>query len=165
MSSTHVSLHYHVVFSTKERRALIEPAWQEQLHRFLGGIIKKAGGMPETIGGTRDHVHLLFGLKPTRRLVDVVREIKAVSSGWARQDLGYPLFSWLTTCQAPRFSGQAAGQPKPWVRSHRRRGPAQRRPEPGRKPRLSNETCVTNPRPHGRLCACATGAGTTGGAV
>jgi putative transposase len=94
MPSTHLSLHYHLVFSTKERRAWIDPAWKDELHRFLGGIVKKAGGMPESIGGTRDHVHLLFGLGGTHRLVDAVRDIKAVSSGWVRHDLKHPIFSW-----------------------------------------------------------------------
>jgi hypothetical protein len=34
MPSTHLSLHYHVVFSTIERRPVISPEWQEvECHR------------------------------------------------------------------------------------------------------------------------------------
>jgi hypothetical protein len=34
MPSTHLSLHYHVVFSTKERHPVISPEWQEvECHR------------------------------------------------------------------------------------------------------------------------------------
>jgi len=40
MGSTFFSLHYHLVFSTKERRPYIKPEWQPRLHAYLGGIIK-----------------------------------------------------------------------------------------------------------------------------
>ena len=88
MPSTHLSLHYHLVFSTTERRAWIEPAWKDRLHAFLGGAVRTAGGVAESVGGTNDHVHLLIGLKATHRLADVLRDIKAASSGWVHQALG-----------------------------------------------------------------------------
>jgi len=94
MPSTHLSLHYHIVFSTTERRAWIEPAWKDRLHAFLGGAVRTAGGVAESVGGTNDHVHLLVGLKATHRLADVLRDIKAASSNWVHQELGRPIFSW-----------------------------------------------------------------------
>ena len=94
MPSTHLSLHYHLVFSTTERRAWIEPAWKDRLHAFLGGAVRTAGGVAESVGGTNDHVHLLIGLKATHRLADILRDIKAASSGWVHQALGRPIFSW-----------------------------------------------------------------------
>ena len=42
MPSTHLSLHYHVVFSTKNRHSWIEPDWRDDLHRYLGGCITQA---------------------------------------------------------------------------------------------------------------------------
>ena len=94
MPSTHLSLHYHIVFSTKERRPLITPAWRERLHAFLGGIVRDLQGIPEAIGGVADHVHLLIGLKATHCLADVVREVKAGSSRWVHQEIGEDLFQW-----------------------------------------------------------------------
>jgi putative transposase len=82
MSSTHLSLHYHIVFGTKNHEPVIQPSWREDLHAYLGGIIRTAGGRSESIGGVSDHVHLLIGLRATHRLADVLRELKAVSSGW-----------------------------------------------------------------------------------
>jgi len=32
MSSTHLSLHYHIVFGTKNHEPLIQPAWRGDLH-------------------------------------------------------------------------------------------------------------------------------------
>ena len=44
MSHTH-SL-YHFVFATKDRIPLISERWENELHRYLGGIIKNLGGEP-----------------------------------------------------------------------------------------------------------------------
>ena len=94
MPSTHLSLHYHVVFSTKDRVPLIAPAWRERLHAFLGGTVNQLGGVPEAIGGVADHVHLLLGLRATHALADVLREVKAVSSRWVHDEIGVPAFQW-----------------------------------------------------------------------
>ncbi len=96
MPSTHLSLHYHIVFSTKERRAIINDEWRDRLHAFLGGSIKTLDAIPEAIGGINDHVHILAGLRATHRLADVVKDIKTVSSRWVHTEIGNKLFAWQT---------------------------------------------------------------------
>src|SRR5262245_100787 len=70
MSSTYLSLHYHVVFGTKDRRPTISEAWQQRLHEYLGGTVHGLQGFSQGVGGVSDHVHLLVGLKATHRLAD-----------------------------------------------------------------------------------------------
>jgi REP element-mobilizing transposase RayT len=94
MPSTYVSLHFHIVFSTKNRIALIEPTWRKRLHEYLGGTVRGLGGFPEEIGGVKDHVQLLVGLKATHCLADVLREIKKSSSIWVHDDIGVGNFAW-----------------------------------------------------------------------
>lgn len=94
MPSTHLSLHYHIVFSTKERCAYISDDWRNRLHAFLGGCVKTLGGVPEAVGGTNDHIHLLIGLRATHRLADVVKEIKTASSRWVHEEIKFSAFSW-----------------------------------------------------------------------
>lgn len=94
MPSTHLSLHYHVVFSTKNRAPAIALAWRERLHAYLGGVVRNAEGVPEAIGGVADHVHLLIGLRATSCLADVVRDVKAVSSRWVHDEIGAQGFAW-----------------------------------------------------------------------
>jgi len=93
MGSTFLSLHYHIVFSTKERRPFINPAWRSKLHEYLGGIIRGLGGIPEITGGVEDHVHLLVGLRATHVLADFMRELKKASSTWASESHAKD-FSW-----------------------------------------------------------------------
>jgi putative transposase len=94
MPSTHLSLHYHVVFSTKDRHSWIESGWREDLHRYLGGCVKTLEGVPIEIGGVSDHVHMLLGLRAAHCLADVMREIKTASSRWIHEELRVSRFGW-----------------------------------------------------------------------
>jgi putative transposase len=94
MSSTHLSLHMHVVFGTKQQRPLIRPEWRERLHAYLGGAARTIEVFPEAVGGVADHVHLLLGLRATHRLADVMRDVKRVSSAWVHQTIGDKAFAW-----------------------------------------------------------------------
>jgi putative transposase len=94
MPSTYLSLHYHLVFGTKDRMPLIEAAWRLRLHEYLGGTIRGLGGFPQEVGGVADHVHLLVGLKATHCLADVMRELKKASSAWVHDELGILGFAW-----------------------------------------------------------------------
>ena len=93
MSSTFLSLHYHIVFSTKDRRPIIRDSWRANLHEYLGGTVRGLGGIPETIGGVADHVHLLVGLRATHCLADFMQEMKKSTSVWAK-DNREPAFGW-----------------------------------------------------------------------
>jgi putative transposase len=93
MGSTFLSLHYHIVFSTKERRPCIKACWRPQLHEYLGGTVRGLGGIPEIIGGVEDHVHLLVGLRATHRLADFMQELKKASSIWSAEQHEKE-FSW-----------------------------------------------------------------------
>ena len=94
MPSTHLSLHYHLVFSTKERRAIIVPDWRERLHAYMGGILKDMGAVPQAIGGVADHVHLLVGPQATHCLADVMRDLKRGSSEWVHDTIQDRAFAW-----------------------------------------------------------------------
>ena len=72
MPSTHLSHHFHIVFSTKDRHPFIAEDWRNRLHEYLGGLVRAADGIPEAIGGTADHVHLLVGLRATHSLATFV---------------------------------------------------------------------------------------------
>ncbi len=82
MSDSYTNLLYHVVFSTKDRRPLITPAYQSRLYDYIGGTIRGAGGICLELKGTEDHVHLLAKLRPDHAVSDVLRDLKANASGW-----------------------------------------------------------------------------------
>ncbi|HEX4999433.1 MAG TPA: IS200/IS605 family transposase [Terriglobia bacterium] len=93
MPSTHLSLHYHIVFSTKGRSRTIAEPWREELHAYIGGILRGMDAVARSIGGTGDHVHVLTGMKATTTLSEAVRQIKRGSSAWIHQH-GVHKFAW-----------------------------------------------------------------------
>ncbi len=125
MASTHLSLHYHVIFSSKDRVPTIAAAWRERLHAYLGGVVRNVAGVPEAIGGTADHVHLLIGLGATARLADIVRDVKAVSSRWVHEEIGERAFAWQEGYGAFTVSASQRGQVREYIarqeEHHRRR--------------------------------------------
>jgi REP element-mobilizing transposase RayT len=94
MPSTHLSLHYHIVFSTKDRFPFIKGEWDDRLHAYLGGTIKTSEGVPLAINGVGDHVHILAGLRATHRLADFVQDVKQTSSRWVHETIGIKNFAW-----------------------------------------------------------------------
>jgi putative transposase len=82
MSDSYTNLLYHIVFSTKDRRPLITPAYEVRLYDYLGGTIRKLGGISLELNGTEDHVHLLAKLRPDCALSEVLRNLKANATGW-----------------------------------------------------------------------------------
>lgn len=94
MASTHLSLHYHLVFSTKNREPWLSAEHRDRIHAYLGGVIKSMKGIAHAVGGVADHVHVFAGLKATHCLADVMRELKSESSGWIHRELKMPWFAW-----------------------------------------------------------------------
>ena len=94
MGSTYLSLHYHLVFATKNREPTIAPLWRTRLHEYLGGTVQGLGGYSQGVGGLDDHVHLLVGLKATHCLADFLRELKKASSVWVHEQIDLRSFAW-----------------------------------------------------------------------
>lgn len=59
----------HVVFATRERKELLDKQWRAQLHRYMAGTLTGLGASAPSVGGTGDHVHLLFGMRASQSLV------------------------------------------------------------------------------------------------
>jgi REP element-mobilizing transposase RayT len=115
MPSTYLSLHYHIVFSTKRREPLIADRWITRLHEYLGGTVNGLDGFSQGVGGVADHVHLLVGLKATHCLADFMRELKKSSSAWVHEKIGVPEFAWQEGYAAFTVSPTARGGVKGYI--------------------------------------------------
>ena len=94
MPSTHLSLNFHVIFSTNNRVPEIASGWRADLHAYLGGCVQGTGGQPLIVGGIADYVHVLMRLRATHCLADVMRDIKAGSSRWVHERQSLRTFAW-----------------------------------------------------------------------
>jgi REP element-mobilizing transposase RayT len=82
---SYVSSHIHCVFSTKERRPLIQTPLGERLWPFLGGIARQNGMKAIEIGGAPDHVHMLLSMPSTLSIAKALQLIKGGSSKWVHE--------------------------------------------------------------------------------
>jgi putative transposase len=88
------SLHCHIVFSTKGRQPSIGPEIQPRLFEYIGGILRNQSSPLIAAGGMPDHVHLLASLSRTVSVAEIIRTVKANSSGWMRDELSFESFQW-----------------------------------------------------------------------
>jgi putative transposase len=82
MPNTYTQLLIHGVFAVKYRAAIIEKTWQNELFGYIGETLNGLGHKTLIVNGVTDHVHLLFGMKPTLALSDTMRDVKSNSSKW-----------------------------------------------------------------------------------
>lgn len=84
MSQSLVKNYMHLVFSTKDRIRLINPPFEQELHRYLAGICKGLNCHPLKVGGYSDHVHIFCTLSKNIPLVKLMEELKSHSSKWMK---------------------------------------------------------------------------------
>jgi putative transposase len=95
MANTYTSLHYHIVFSTKDREPWITTDIEERVWSYLAGIASQHGMTALRIGGLEDHLHLVVGLPPTTSVSKAVQLLKGNSSRWIRQTFpDLEVFRW-----------------------------------------------------------------------
>ena len=108
---SYTSLHYHIVFSTKERRAYLDPEGNERLNAYFGGMIRNMKAKLHSINNTADHIHLAVGLSSDILLSSFVRLLKTNSSKWVHETFeSLQTFSWQEGYSA--FSVSYSGMDK-----------------------------------------------------
>jgi REP element-mobilizing transposase RayT len=80
MANTYTQIHIQVVFAVKGRAGLIGKEWKDQLYKYITGIIQKHNHKVLAINGVSDHIHILFGMRPTQSLSELMQDVKGSSS-------------------------------------------------------------------------------------
>ena len=104
MAGTFSQVYMQYVFAVKGRENLIKKTFEEELYKYIAGIVNGKEQKPLAINGMPDHIHVLVGLRPAMRISDLIRDIKNNSSnfindkGWLKQKFswqeGYGVFSY-----------------------------------------------------------------------
>jgi putative transposase len=80
MADTYSQIYIQVVFAVKNRNTLIKPEWEDELYKYITGIIQNKGQKVLAINGVSNHIHFLINIKPNCCLSDLVREIKKAAT-------------------------------------------------------------------------------------
>lgn len=95
MANTYTQIHIQAIFVVKNRQSLISNKWENDLYKYITGIIQNHGHKMLQINGMPDHIHLLFGMRPVQSLSDLMKQVKQDSSKWINQNgLVNGRFSW-----------------------------------------------------------------------
>ena len=82
---SYTSLFYHIVFSTKDRRALLRDDTLQRTCQYMGGIARKLDGQLLLADGMPDHVHLAAEIHPSLAVASFIGRVKANASGWIHE--------------------------------------------------------------------------------
>jgi putative transposase len=86
MANTFTQIHIHAIFAVQNRISLISKTWEERLYQYITGIIQNHNHKLLSINGMPDHIHILFGMRPTQSLSDLMQDIKGDSYRWINEN-------------------------------------------------------------------------------
>jgi REP element-mobilizing transposase RayT len=88
MANTYTSLHYHIIFSTKNRQPWLTPDIEQRIWAFIGGIARAHYMTALQVGGAEDHVHALVTAPATTAPSQIAQYLKGDSSKWIHEEFG-----------------------------------------------------------------------------
>lgn len=95
MAGTFSQIYIQVVFAVQNRECMIHSLWEEELYKYISGIIRNKEQKMLAINGMPDHIHFFIGMKPSCSLSDLVREIKKSSTEFIKEKkLSKFKFNW-----------------------------------------------------------------------
>ena len=104
MANTYSQVYLQFVFAVKGKLSLIPPNCNDELQKYITGIIQKRKQKLLAINNVPDHIHIFVGFGTTMSMGDFMEEVKAISSkfvnekGWIRGKFewqrGYGVFSY-----------------------------------------------------------------------
>ena len=110
MANTYTQIYLHVVFAVEGRQSLIAREHNDELQKYIAGIISGQQHKLIAINNMPDHLHLLTGMRPDVSLSDLVRDIKAGSSKFINKSRWVKgRFSWQEGFGAFSYSRSQLG--------------------------------------------------------
>ena len=85
MANTYTQCYVHLIFSPKNREALIGKGWKIELEKYITGIVQNNKHKLLAIGTMPDHIHIFIGYNVNQLIPDLVETIKTSSNAWIKQ--------------------------------------------------------------------------------
>ena len=90
---TYTQILYQLVFSTKNREKTMVESGQEELYRYISGILKNKKCHLYRIGGIEDHLHIVTHIHPTIAVAWLIKDIKLATSEYIKANNIFPRFN------------------------------------------------------------------------
>lgn len=80
MAGTFSQIYIQIVFAVQNRESVIHSSWEEELYKYISGIVRNKEQKMLAINGMSDHIHFFIGMKPSCCLSNLIREVKKSSN-------------------------------------------------------------------------------------
>lgn len=104
MANTYSQVYLQFVFAVKGRQSLINHQHNDELQKYITGIVQNRKQKMLSINNVPDHLHMLVGFGTIMSIADFIEEVKSISSkfinekGWIQDKFewqrGYGVFSY-----------------------------------------------------------------------
>lgn len=84
---------YHINFHTKNSKKVLHNSANDELFRYIWGILKNNNCKLYRINGVEDHIHIVCDLHPSVALASLIKDIKVSSSKFIKEKHLYPYFT------------------------------------------------------------------------
>ena len=84
MANTYTQMYVHLIFSPKNKQALIGKEWKTELEKYITGIVQDHGHKLLAIGSMPDHIHIFIGYNVNHLIPKLVEEIKTSTNSWIK---------------------------------------------------------------------------------
>lgn len=120
MGNTFTQIHIQTVFAVHSRECLIKSSWKDELYKYITGVIEKNNHKLLAIDGMPDHLHVLFGFRPSQSLSSLMQDVKGSSSLWINQkQFTKAKFSWQEGYGAFSYSKNDLSRVIGYIRNQR----------------------------------------------
>lgn len=90
--STYRQIYYQIVYSTKNRESSVAMEYEQELYKYIWGVINNLKCRLYRINSMPDHIHIFSDLHPSVCLADYVKSIKVASSAWMKESGKFSTF-------------------------------------------------------------------------
>jgi len=95
MADTYVQAYFHLIFAVQNRQALIQKSWNNELEKYITGIVQNNNHKLIAIGSMPDHIHIFVGYNLNQTIPNLVEDIKTSSNHWIKKkNLTKFKFNW-----------------------------------------------------------------------
>ncbi len=86
MANTYTQIYIQAVFAVHNRASLIHSDWEDELHKYITGVVRNNDHKLLAINGTSNHIHIFFGFNTHQSISSLMKEIKGSSSKWINEN-------------------------------------------------------------------------------
>ena len=117
MGHTYSNNLYHIIFSTKDRAAILADRYRQETHQYLCGLGRSLDSLILDVNSIEDHVHILAKVKPSMAVSEFVGKLKSNSSRWIKERFSPPYgFQWQIGFSSFSVSVSSVDSVKAYIR-------------------------------------------------